>query len=197
MRLLLIDNYDSFTYNIAHLFGALGCDVTVCCNDDARLRPEFVLDWPLVVIGPGPGRPAEAGATPAVLATLIEHRRPLFGICLGQQAIGEHFGGTVVRAPSPMHGKTSWINHDGSGIFTDVPSPFEATRYHSLCIAEVGFPPVLRATAYSDDGVIQGVVHRDLPISAVQFHPESVLTPAGEQICRNVLTLANEVAHER
>jgi anthranilate synthase component 2 len=190
MRVLLIDNYDSFTYNIAHLLGNLDADVTVLRNDDPALLPETAVKWPLIVIGPGPGRPADAGKTMAVLDRAVAARTPVFGVCLGQQAIGEYFGGDVVHAPALMHGKTSPIDHDNTGLFAGLEPGFEATRYHSLCVAQATFPSVLRITARSADGVIQGLVHRELPIHAVQFHPESVLTLAGPAIARNMLAIA-------
>lgn len=190
MRILLIDNYDSFTFNIAHLFSALDAEVTVLRNDDAALVPDDVAHWPLVVVGPGPGRPREAGKSFAALAAAEKYRTPVFGVCLGQQAIGEYFGGEVVHAPELMHGKTSPIRHENSGIFAGIEQDFIATRYHSLCVAEASFPAQLHITARSSDGVIQGLAHRSLPIHAVQFHPESILTVAGRQIAHNMLQLA-------
>jgi anthranilate synthase/aminodeoxychorismate synthase-like glutamine amidotransferase len=189
-RVLLVDNYDSFTYNLAHLFGSLGASVAVVRNDDERLNAETIAAADVVCIGPGPGRPADAGKTMQSIGWAIEAGRPLLGVCLGQQAIGEYFGGVVEYAPQLMHGKTSRIEHDGSGVFAGVPSPFDATRYHSLCIAHAPFPAALRAVAASDDAVIQGVSHRTLPIHGVQFHPESVLTPEGGRIFANFLALA-------
>jgi anthranilate synthase/aminodeoxychorismate synthase-like glutamine amidotransferase len=189
-RVLLVDNYDSFTYNLAHLFGSLGASVDVVRNDDERLNAEAIAAADAVCIGPGPGRPADAGKTMQSISWAIEAGRPLLGVCLGQQAIGEFFGGVVEYAPQLMHGKTSRIEHDGSGVFAGVPSPFDATRYHSLCIAHAPFPAELRAVAASDDAVIQGVSHRTLPIHGVQFHPESVLTPEGGRIFANFLALA-------
>ena len=189
-RVLLVDNYDSFTYNLAHLFGSLGASVDVVRNDDERLNAEAIAAADAVCIGPGPGRPADAGKTMQSIGWAIEAGRPLLGVCLGQQAIGEFFGGVVEYAPQLMHGKTSRIEHDGSGVFAGVPSPFDATRYHSLCIAHAPFPAELRAVAASDDAVIQGVSHRTLPIHGVQFHPESVLTPEGGRIFANFLALA-------
>jgi anthranilate synthase component 2 len=188
VRLLLVDNYDSFTWNLAHLFGALdGVEVDVLRNDDARLGDGVTQRYDGVVVGPGPGRPAEAGRTMAIVHEAVRVRRPLFGVCLGLQAIGEAFGGRVVHAPSQMHGKTSQITHDGRGVFAALPSPFTATRYHSLVVGHDGFPAVLRANAASDDGVIQGVAHRELPIAGVQFHPESVLTIGGRVLAENVV----------
>jgi anthranilate synthase/aminodeoxychorismate synthase-like glutamine amidotransferase len=189
-RVLLVDNYDSFTYNLAHLFGSLGASVDVVRNDDERLNAEAVAAADAVCIGPGPGRPADAGKTMRTIGWAIDAGRPVLGVCLGQQAIGEYFGGVVEYAPQLMHGKTSRIEHDGSGVFAGVPSPFDATRYHSLCIAHAPFPAELRAVATSDDAVIQGVSHRTLPIHGVQFHPESVLTPEGGRIFANFLALA-------
>jgi anthranilate synthase/aminodeoxychorismate synthase-like glutamine amidotransferase len=190
-RVLLVDNYDSFTYNLAHLFGSLGASVDVVRNDDERLNPEAIAAADAVCIGPGPGRPADAGKTMRSIGWAIDAGRPVLGVCLGQQAIGEFFGGVVEHAPHLMHGKTSRIEHDGSGVFAGVPSPFDATRYHSLCIAHAPFPAELRAVATSDDAVIQGVSHRTLPIHGVQFHPESVLTPEGGRIFANFLALTN------
>ncbi len=189
-RILLVDNYDSFTYNLAHLFGRLGAEVTVLRNDDPRLSAEAVAAHDGVCIGPGPGRPADAGKSLAAIGWAIDAHRPLLGVCLGQQAIGEYFGGVVEHAPALMHGKTSPITHDGSGLFAGVPSPFEATRYHSLCVSHAPFPAELRATAASDDGVIQGLAHRTLPVHGVQFHPESVLTLEGPRLFANFLALA-------
>jgi anthranilate synthase component 2 len=193
MRILLIDNYDSFTYNIAHLFSELACEVDVLRNDDPTLDPEQLQRWPLIVIGPGPGRPADAGITPRAIATAVRERLPIFGVCLGQQALGEHFGGTVVHAPKQMHGKVSEITHIGTGIFAGLPQRFPATRYHSLCIDPDTMPAELVVTARSDDGVIQGIAHRTLPIHAVQFHPESILTTAGRQIAENMLKMTTGV----
>jgi anthranilate synthase/aminodeoxychorismate synthase-like glutamine amidotransferase len=188
-RLLLVDNYDSFTFNLAHLFGELGADVAVIRNDDERLDPHGVGEYDGVVIGPGPGRPREAGKTFAVLASALERKIPVFGVCLGAQAIGEYFGGTVTYAPALMHGKTSQIAHDGSGVFRGVESPFTATRYHSLCVAREDLPAALTVTATSEDGVIQGLAHRSEPVHGVQFHPESVLTTEGRRIFENFLAL--------
>ena len=188
MRLLLVDNYDSFTWNLAHLFGGIeGVDVEVIRNDDPRLADGVTTRYDGVIVGPGPGRPEDAGRTMEIVREAARERRPLFGVCLGLQAIGEAFGGRVVHAPRQMHGKTSQITHDGRGVFAGLPSPFSATRYHSLVVDHDGFPAVLRANAASEDGVIQGLAHRELPISGVQFHPESVLTIEGPDLARNVI----------
>lgn len=194
MTILLVDNYDSFTYNLAHLFGSLGAVVDVVRNDDARLDAGLVGASDGVCIGPGPGRPGDAGKTMATIGWTIAAQRPLLGVCLGQQAIGQYFGGEVIHAPALMHGKTSPIEHDGAGLFAGLPSPFQATRYHSLCLAHDPFPAVLRATATSDDAVIQGIAHRTLAIAAVQFHPESVLTPLGPKIFGNFLAQVGSAA---
>ncbi len=193
MNVLLVDNYDSFTYNLAHLFSSLDADVDVVRNDDDRLTLEAIAAADAVCIGPGPGRPAEAGKTMTTIAWSMQAERPLLGVCLGQQAIGEYFGGVVEHAPRLMHGKTSQIEHDGTGVFAGLPSPFEATRYHSLCVAHRPFPAELEANASSEDAVIQGVRHRTLPIHGVQFHPESVLTPSGGAIFANFLAIARAV----
>jgi anthranilate synthase/aminodeoxychorismate synthase-like glutamine amidotransferase len=190
MRVLLVDNYDSFTHILAHLFGGAGADVDVIRNDDPRIADAIPKEYDAIVIGPGPGRPAEAGRTIGIVREAARDRRPLFGVCLGLQAIGEAFGGTVTHAPSLMHGKTSEITHDGKGVFAGVSTPFTATRYHSLCVAHDGFPAELRANAVSEDAVVQGAHHRELPIWGVQFHPESILTSDGVRIAANFLELA-------
>jgi anthranilate synthase/aminodeoxychorismate synthase-like glutamine amidotransferase len=192
MKLLLVDNYDSFTYNLAHLFGSAGAEVDVIRNDDPRLVDGVLANYDATVVGPGPGRPEDAGRLYAILREAAATKHPLLGVCLGAQGIGAVFGGDVIHAPQLMHGKTSEITHDGSGVFAGLPSPFTATRYHSLCISHQKFPAELRATAASEDGVIQGVAHRTLPISGVQFHPESILTPAGAQLARNFLASAGK-----
>ncbi len=197
-RILLVDNYDSFTYNVANLFGCVGAAVTVLRNDDAALNAAAVAAHDGVCIGPGPGRPAGAGKSLAIIAAAVQAARPLLGICLGFQAIGEFFGGTVVHAPQLVHGKVSPIAHDGTGVFAGLHSPLRATRYHSLCVAAATFPSALRANATSDDGVVQGALHRSLPIHAVQFHPDSVLTPDGPALVANFLAVAlAERPHEK
>ena len=187
-RLLLVDNYDSFTWNLAHLYGEIdGVEVDVICNDDQWLADGVTTRYDGVIVGPGPGRPESAGRTIAIVREAARERRPLFGVCLGLQAIGEAFGGRVVHAPRQMHGKTSQVTHDGRGAFAGLPSPFTATRYHSLVVDHDGFPSELRANAVSEDSVIQGIEHRELPIAGVQFHPESVLTPEGRALAENVV----------
>jgi anthranilate synthase/aminodeoxychorismate synthase-like glutamine amidotransferase len=187
VRALFIDNYDSFTYNVVHLLASQGAGVDVVLNDDEKLIPELLDGYAALVVGPGPGNPSQQPRMMNVLRAAIEREMPIFGVCLGLQAIGEALGATVTHAPSQMHGKTSRIAHDATGVFASVPSPFVATRYHSLCIDEATLPGDLRVTARSEDGVIQGIAHRRLRIAAVQFHPESVLSEHGELLVRNAL----------
>jgi anthranilate synthase/aminodeoxychorismate synthase-like glutamine amidotransferase len=184
---LLIDNYDSFTWNLAQYLGELGAAPVVRRNDElslddiAELRPERI------VISPGPGRPEDAGISVAVIQRFGPHT-PVLGVCLGHQGIGVAFGGSVVRAPHLMHGKTSTVSHDGRGVFRGISQPFVAGRYHSLVVADP-LPEALEAAARTEDGTIMGVRHRELPIHGVQFHPESVLTTAGRQVLQNFLEL--------
>jgi anthranilate synthase component II len=182
--MLLIDNYDSFTYNLAHLFGALGVDVRVLRNDEMTPDEAQRLSPAQLVISPGPGRPADAGASIAIIERLAP-TTPTLGVCLGHQAIVEAFGGEVGYARELLHGKASPVHHDGAGLFSDLPDPFDAGRYHSL--AATRLPDVLEPTAYADDGEVMAVRHRDLPIVGVQFHPESVLTPDGPALAKNFL----------
>jgi anthranilate synthase/aminodeoxychorismate synthase-like glutamine amidotransferase len=190
MRVLLVDNYDSFTYNLAHLFGQVGGEVEVVRNDDPQLDATVLERYDATVIGPGPGRPEAAGMTCELVRMAIRDAHPLMGVCLGEQAIAYVFGGTIDHAPHLMHGKVSAITHDGSSVFAGLPSPFGATRYHSLCVGAARFPAALRAVASSEDGVVQGIVHRELPIVGVQFHPESVLTEHGPRLVTNFLEMA-------
>lgn len=191
MRLLFIDNYDSFTYNVVHLLASQGSLPDVLLNDDPSVKPTLLDAYDALVVGPGPGRPSDVPAMLALLSAAIERRMPVLGVCLGLQAIGEVLGARVVHAPVQMHGKVSPIEHDGSGIFADVPSPLQATRYHSLCLDPATLPPRLRITARSPDGVVQAIADRDAPVHAVQFHPESVLTEWGARLARNFLDLAS------
>ena len=185
----VLDNYDSFTYNLVQYIGELGGQVTVRRNDRVTLEEIAALAPTHIVISPGPGRPEHAGLTPDV----VRHfgpRLPLLGVCLGHQAIGAVFGGRVVRAPAPMHGKTSIVEHDGKGVFAGLREPFVASRYHSLAVEEAGLPADLEITARArEDGVIMGLRHRRYPVHGVQFHPESVLTAEGRRILRNFLEL--------
>lgn len=192
MNVLLVDNYDSFTYNLSHLFGKVGAHVDVVRNDDPSLNEKMLSTYDATVFGPGPGRPEDAGLTCALVRTAARDAHPVLGVCLGAQAIGLVFGGTVEHAPRLMHGKISQIRHEGDSIFEGIPSPFSATRYHSLCVGADVFPAALRLLATSEDGVIQGVAHRELPIFGVQFHPESVLTEHGERLARNFLERARK-----
>jgi len=188
MRLLVIDNYDSFTYNLVQYLGELGADLEVVRNDAAALD-ELVARRPAgVVISPGPGRPEDAGVTVAAV-TAFGPSVPLLGVCLGHQAIGQAFGGRVVRARTLMHGKTSKIHHDGRGVFAGLPGGFEATRYHSLVVEAASLPGVLEVCARTDDGEIMGLRHRTLPVHGVQFHPESILTGEGKRLLGNFLSL--------
>ena len=182
--ILLIDNYDSFTYNLAHLFGALGVEVKVLRNDEIDVDEVVRLAPSHLVVSPGPGRPADAGISVDVVRRLGA-TTPTLGVCLGHQAIVEAFGGEVGYARELLHGKASPVLHDGTGIFTDVPEPFDAGRYHSL--AATRLPDCLQPTAYAEDGEVMAVRHRTLPVVGVQFHPESVLTPDGPTLARNFL----------
>ena len=189
-RVLIADNYDSFTYNLAQAFGALGARVEVVRSDEIDVG-RMELDPPhALVISPGPGRPQGAGASLALVERL-SGRIPILGVCLGHQAIGQAFGATVVGAPSILHGKTSRITHDGSPLFEGIRNGFRATRYHSLVLDEATIAPTpLRAIARADDGVLMGVAHREHPTFGVQFHPESVLTACGPRMIANFLALA-------
>jgi anthranilate synthase component II len=186
--LLMIDNYDSFTYNIVQYFGELGEEVVVHRNDKITLDEIESLAPARIVVSPGPCSPEEAGISVAAIRHFAG-KVPLLGVCLGHQAIGAAFGGRVVRSASLMHGKTSPIHHDGRGLFSGLPNPFEATRYHSLVVERSSLPASLEVTAWVADGEIMGLAHKDLPIWGVQFHPESILTVGGMDILRNFLEL--------
>ncbi len=187
--LLLIDNYDSFTYNLYHYLGVLGVDVEVRRNDALTAAEALAMRPAAIVISPGPCDPDRAGICLDLIAAAAG-RTPILGVCLGHQSIGQAFGGRVVRAPVPMHGKLSRISHSATGLFAGVPSPFTATRYHSLMVAREGLPACLEITATSEDGVIQGLAHRTLPIHGVQFHPESIATEQGHRLLANFLAMA-------
>ncbi len=190
-RILVLDNYDSFVYNLVQYLGELGADPVVLRHDAIDLdgmrsfRPDGVL------ISPGPGRPTDAGISNQVIAELGDDI-PILGVCLGHQCIGEVFGGTVVPAATIMHGKTSVIHHDGRGVLTGLPDPFTATRYHSLVVDPASVPPELEVTAWAEDGTVMGVRHRERPIEGVQFHPESILTAEGHQLIENWLAGCTE-----
>ena len=187
--IILIDNYDSFTWNLVHYLGELGAETVVHRNDKISVGQVMSAKPQAIVLSPGPCTPNEAG----ICLELIERAAgelPIFGVCLGHQAIGQAFGGEVVRAPILMHGKLSPITHDGKGVFSELPSGFEATRYHSLTIEPDSVPECLDVTARTDDGVIMGLQHKELPIHGVQFHPESIASQHGHTLLRNFLNIA-------
>lgn len=186
--LLLLDNYDSFTYNLYQYLAELGASIEVRRNDQVTLDEIEQLQPDHIVISPGPCTPNEAGLSCAIVET-FGPRIPILGVCLGHQAIGQVYGGRVVRAPEPMHGKTSLMYHHEQGVFKQLPQPFEAIRYHSLIVEEQGFPPALEVTARTKDGLIMGLQHRQYPIYGVQFHPESIKTLVGKQLLQNFLSL--------
>ncbi len=188
-RVLVIDSYDSFVYNLVQYLGELGAEPIVVRNDQLTVDEALALQPDLVLLSPGPGRPEDAGIICAAIPAFAEAGVPVFGVCLGHQAIGHVFGGSVVRAPSLMHGKTSPIEHEGAGVFEGLPSPLTATRYHSLVIDPASMPDCLEVTA-TCDGIVMGVRHRTLPIEGVQFHPESILTAAGHDLLKNFLRRA-------
>ena len=188
-RLLLIDNYDSFTYNLVQAFLVLGAEVVVHRNDELTVEEALALAPTHLCISPGPGAPADAGVSKRMIEAFAG-RAPVLGVCLGHQALVEVFGGRVVRAGRLMHGKTSTVQHDGRGIFAGLPQPFEAGRYHSLIAERDAIPPVLEVTAWTPEGEIMGVRHRELQVEGVQFHPESILTPDGPVLMGNFLRMA-------
>jgi anthranilate synthase/aminodeoxychorismate synthase-like glutamine amidotransferase len=197
--LLLIDNYDSFTYNLYQYLAELGAEVHVARNDAITVEEAEALAPSHIVISPGPCTPREAGIANAIIARLGQ-RVPLLGVCLGHQCIGEVFGGRVVRAPEPVHGKTARIYHTGAGVLAGLPSPFEAMRYHSLIVERATLSAALEITAETAGGLIMGLRHREYPIEGVQFHPESILTSAGKDLLRNFLAyerLANTATETR
>jgi anthranilate synthase/aminodeoxychorismate synthase-like glutamine amidotransferase len=194
--ILMIDNYDSFTYNLVQYLGELGERLLVKRNDQITLKGIARLAPSSIVISPGPGTPADAGISSALIKTFAG-RIPILGVCLGHQCIGEVFGGEVVRAARPMHGKTSKIYHTRRALFRGLPSPFEATRYHSLIVKREALPPVLSVTAWTSEREIMGLQHRSLPVYGVQFHPESILTAAGKDLLKNFLALAKAFRRRR
>jgi anthranilate synthase/aminodeoxychorismate synthase-like glutamine amidotransferase len=187
--ILLIDNYDSFVYNLARYFQELGREVQVCRNDTLAIPGIEALRPEAIVISPGPCDPQKAGISLDVVRQL-GGRFPLLGVCLGHQCIGEAYGGRVIRAPEPMHGRTSEVFHNGKGVFRNLPSPFSATRYHSLIVASEGLPEVLEVTARTEDGLIMGLQHRERLVVGLQFHPEAILTEHGHEVLRNFLDMA-------
>ena len=186
--ILLLDNYDSFTYNLAQYLGELGCQVEVHRNDRISVQQIAQRKPERIVISPGPCTPQEAGICVELIQKLAG-KIPILGVCLGHQAIGAAFGGKIVRAPKLFHGKTSQIRHDGSGVFRGLPNPLTATRYHSLIVERKSLPADLQVTAETDDDIIMGMQHRHYPLIGVQFHPESVLTDSGKQLLKNFLSL--------
>jgi anthranilate synthase/aminodeoxychorismate synthase-like glutamine amidotransferase len=191
--LLVIDNYDSFTYNLVQFLGALGAEPVVARNDQITVEQIAGGGYRGIVISPGPGEPSGAGVSLEVIRSLGS-QMPILGVCLGHQAIGEAFGGRIVRAPRPVHGKSSRVHHDGLGVFAGVPAELDVARYHSLVIEPATCPPELVVTASTDDGIIMGVRHRILPIEGVQFHPESVLTKHGMAMLANFVRLCGVAA---
>ena len=191
--ILIIDNYDSFTYNLVQLLAALGAEVEVRRNDTLTAAEALALGPAGIVVSPGPGTPDDAGISRDVIRAAADAGIPLLGVCLGHQSIAEVFGGTVCRSPKAVHGKTDEVTHDGRGLFAGIPSPFTATRYHSLCVDANSIPDVLEVQATTPDGVVMGLRHRELPIFGVQFHPESVLTPEGTKLLANFLDVTGEV----
>jgi anthranilate synthase component 2 len=191
-RILVIDNYDSFVYNLVQYLGELGAEPLVHRHDELSIDQIEGLEPDAVLISPGPGRPEDAGLSNEVIRRFAG-RRPVLGVCLGHQCIGQVYGGEVVRAPEIMHGKTSFIHHTGAGVFAGMPNPFEATRYHSLVVDRDSVPADLEITAWTDDGTVMGLRHRhhsDVPVEGVQFHPESILTVSGRDLLRNFLVTA-------
>jgi len=185
-RVLVIDNYDSFVYNLVQYLGELGASPFVHRHDEVTIEQIVDAAPDAILISPGPGRPEDAGVSNEVIAQLAG-RVPILGVCLGHQCIGQVYGGQVVRAVQVMHGKTSLVRHDGTGVLAGLPDPFEATRYHSLVVDAASVPDVLQVTATTDDGTVMAVRHRELPVEGVQFHPESILTASGHQLMANFL----------
>jgi anthranilate synthase component II len=195
-RVLVIDNYDSFVYNLVQYLGELGADPLVHRNDEHTIAELEALEPDAVLISPGPGTPDDAGVSNAVI-TAFAGRVPVLGVCLGHQCIGQVYGGEVVRAPQVMHGKTSLIRHTDTGVFAGLPQPLEATRYHSLVVDRTSVPDCLEVTAETDDGIVMGVRHKELAVEGVQFHPESILTAGGHDLLRNFLAQAGRPAGAR
>jgi anthranilate synthase/aminodeoxychorismate synthase-like glutamine amidotransferase len=195
-RVLVIDNYDSFVYNLVQYLGELGAEPLVHRHDERSVAELEALEPDAVLISPGPGTPGDAGVSNDVITT-FGGRVPVLGVCLGHQCIGEVYGGTVVRAPQVMHGKTSLIRHEGAGVFAGLPQPLEATRYHSLVVDRASVPECLEITAETDDGIVMGLRHRELAVEGVQFHPESILTAGGHDLLRNFLAQVGAPAGSR
>jgi anthranilate synthase component 2 len=192
--ILVLDNYDSFTWNLVHYLREIGAEVRVARNDALTAAQAIASGPDAILISPGPGIPDEAGISLDLVAACAAARLPLLGVCLGHQAIGQHFGARIARAPRIMHGKVSAIDHDGSGVFAGLPAPFQATRYHSLTVPPESLPACLIANAHAEDGTVQGFRHAALPIHGVQFHPESIASEHGHVLLANFLQLARAVA---
>ncbi|MDQ1391818.1 MAG: anthranilate synthase component [Acidimicrobiaceae bacterium] len=193
-RILVLDNYDSFVYNLVQYLGELGAEPVVFRHDAIDVGAVTAMAPDGILVSPGPGRPEDAGVSNEVITTFGAVGTPVLGVCLGHQCIGQVFGGVVVRAGSVMHGKTSLVHHDGRGVLAGLPDPFQATRYHSLVVERDSVPDVLEVTAWTDDGTIMGLRHRTLPIEGVQFHPESILTEEGHRLMANWLESCAVVA---
>ena len=189
-RVLVIDSYDSFVYNLVQYLGELGADPIVVRNDALTVDEAVAIAPDAVLLSPGPGRPEDAGILTACIPAFAERGVPVLGVCLGHQAIGHVYGGDIVSAPELMHGKTSLVYHRGAGVLRGLPDPFEATRYHSLVIEPASVPDVLEVTAETSDGIVMAVRHRTLPIEGVQFHPESILSTGGHDLLRNFLAVS-------
>lgn len=192
--LLLIDNYDSFTYNLVHYLGGLGANVVVKRNDEMSAQDAMAMQPSSILLSPGPCDPDQAGICLEMVQLAAETKTPLMGVCLGHQSIGQAFGGKIVQADAIMHGKMGAINHTGKGVFAHLPSPFQATRYHSLTVDRATLPDCLEITAEVDDGTIMGLQHRELPIHGVQFHPESIASEHGHKLLQNFLDMTLELA---
>ncbi|WP_149538111.1 anthranilate synthase component II [Siccirubricoccus phaeus] len=188
--ILLIDNYDSFTFNLYHFLGDLGVEIEVRRNDALTSQEALALRPEAILLSPGPCTPNEAGICLPLIGAAAAAGVPLMGVCLGHQAIGQAFGGTVIRAPAPVHGKVWDVHHRNTDLFAGLPSPFRATRYHSLVVRRDDLPPELEATAWTEDGLIMGLAHRSKPVWGVQFHPESIASQHGHDLLRNFLALA-------
>jgi para-aminobenzoate synthetase component II len=201
MRILVVDNYDSFVFNLVQYLGQLGTQAEVWRNDDPRLTGDDAIaaaahEFDGILLSPGPGTPQRAGATMPLVGACATARTPLLGVCLGHQAIGAAFGATVDRAPELLHGKTSLVHHNDAGVLAGLPDPFTATRYHSLTVVENTIPAELEVTAHTDSGIVMAMRHRELPIHGVQFHPESVLTQGGHRMLANWLGVCGQAPAE-
>ncbi len=196
-RVVVVDNYDSFVYNLVQYLGELGAEPVVVRNDEVDVDGLFALGGAALLVSPGPGRPSDAGVSSAAVAAFAAAGVPVLGVCLGHQCIGEIYGGRIVEAPELMHGKTSLVHHDGTGVLAGLEDPFVATRYHSLVVDPASVPDCLTVTARTADGVIMGLAHRELPVEGVQFHPESILTHVGHHLLGNFLRRASDAAHAR